>query len=260
MNSWQATFFRDDYPIRGGNPVQGIREFLDRRGRRSPSGPGAGIDMDRVTSLLRRGLMATSERKALLEQTGVRWRMGHGIPAPLELLTGSGYAALIDEALPILERLLLQDKRWVFLPTPWSNRALSTLANALDDGQLAIFQKGKSSLDEIVSRGHIPSGYHRRIEDFANQLGEVMVIGGFRATPNASGQVFVAHADHALTAGVLAMADAALQPHRGFPLLLDLAEKHAKFALGLDEFHGVVESAYAKVGAGSLYAKERIMT
>lgn len=111
-----------------------------------------------------------------------------------------------------------------------------------------------------MSRGHIPSGYHRRIEDFANQLGEVMVIGGFRATPNASGQVFVAHADHALTAGVLAMADAALQPHRGFPLLLDLAEKHAKFALGLDEFHGVVESAYAKVGAGSLYAKERIMT
>jgi hypothetical protein len=143
--------------------------------------------------------------------------------------------------------------------SPWSNRALSTLANALDMNQVAIFQKGKATLDEILERGHFHSGYRHKVQDFSHRLGEVMVVGGFRPGPHAAGQVFMAHSDYALTAGTIAMADAALQPHRGFPLLLDLAAMSAKISLGMDAFQSVIQSAYAKAGAPGLFAAERIL-
>ncbi len=259
LRSWRTTFLRRDQPVQGGNVVQEIRDLLDSRSRRSAPGTGPGSGRDRVTYLLRRGVMAAAERKALLERPRTRWRMGHGMPAPLELLTGSGSMALIDDALPVLERLLLEHKRWVFLLTPGSNFALATLANALHERQLAIFQKGKAALDEILERGHFQHGYRRRVEEFAQRLGEATVVGGFRATRGAPGQVFVAHTDHALAAGVLAMADAAMQPHRGFPLLLDLAAVSANVFLGMEAFQGLVGSAYAKAGAAHLFTPERMM-
>jgi hypothetical protein len=251
LNSWRTTFLRHDYGLPGGNTLDELRALLNRRARRD--------GRDTVTYLLRRGFMAAAERKALLERTTSRWRLGHGPPAPLELLTGSGCMALIDEVLPVLERLLLQETRWVFIPSSVSNRALLTLANALDAGQLAIFQKGKPSLDALVETGTYEAGYKRRVEAFAARAGEAFVIGGFRASRFAPAQLFIAHTERALEAGVIAMADAALQPHRGFPLLLDLAALNAKVGLGVEVFQGVVESAYARAGASGLFAPERVL-
>lgn len=254
LQSWRTTFLRRDQAIAGGNLVDEIRSVLDSRGRRSPAGSGPGAGRDRVTYLLRRGVMAAAERKALLEKTQTRWRLGHGMPAPLELLTGSGSMALIDETLPILEQLLIDYRRWIFVLTPGSHYAFATLANALEKQQIAIFQKGKAALDDILESGHFVHGYRRKVEDFARRLGEAMVVGGLRATEHAPGQVFVAHADHALPAAVLAMADAALQPHRGFPLSLDLAAVSSKVLLGMDAFQGLVEAAYAGAGVPHLFA------
>ncbi|MBI3408172.1 MAG: hypothetical protein HY040_07435 [Planctomycetes bacterium] len=254
LQSWRTTFLRRDQAIAGGNLVDEIRSVLDSRGRRSPVGSGPGAGRDRVTYLLRRGVMAAAERKALLEKTQTRWRLGHGMPAPLELLTGSGSMALIDETLPILEQLLIDYRRWIFLLSPGSHYAFATLANALEKQQIAIFQKGKAALDDILESGHFVHGYRRKVEDFARRLGEAMVVGGLRATEHAPGQVFVAHADHALPAAVLAMADAALQPHRGFPLSLDLAAVSSKVLLGMEAFQGLVEAAYAKAGVPHLFA------
>jgi hypothetical protein len=256
LNSWRTTFFRHDQPVRGHNIVNELRELLNRRGERSAVGTGPGTGRDRISHLLRRGVMAAAERQALLEKTSARWRMGHGMPAPLELLTGSGSMALIDEVLPVLERLLLKHTRWLFLLSPGSNLAFGTLANALQEKQLGIFQKGKAALDDILEWGHFSYGYRRKVEAFARRLGEIMVVGGFRATVHGPGQVFLAHADHALAAGVLAMADAALQPHRGFPLLLDLAALSAKVSLGMEAFQGIVQSAYARLGANHLFSHE----
>jgi hypothetical protein len=258
VNSWRTTFLRHDYGLPRGDTLEELRAFLDRRARRG-GGPGPANSRDTLTDLLRHGFMAAAERKALLERVTSRWRLGHGPPAPFELLTGSGCMALIDEILPVLERLLLQETRWVFIPSTLGNRALTTLANALDAGQLAIFQKGKASLDAIVEGGNYEAGYKRRMQAFAAQAGEVLVIGGFRATRHAPAQLFLAHVDHVLEAGVIAMADATLQPHRGFPLLLDLAGLSARMGLGALEFRGVVEAAYARAGADGLFAPERIL-
>jgi hypothetical protein len=158
----------------------------------------------------------------------------------------------------VLDRLLLKETRWVFIPSTLSNRALTTLANALRPGELAVFQKGKPSLEAMVETGTYEASYKRRVQAFATEAGEAFVVGGFRATRYAPAQLFVAHAEYALEAGVIAMADASLQPHRGFPLLLELAGLSAKVGLGIEAFQGVVESAYAQAGASGLFAPGRI--
>jgi hypothetical protein len=251
LSSWRSTFLRHDYDVRSGDPLDEVRRVLDRRHRRG--------GRDRLTSLLRRGFMAAAERKALLERAATRWRMGHGMPAPLELLTGSGCMALIDEALPVLERLLLDETRWVFLPAGLSSRALLTLAHALEPGELAIFQKGKPMLEDLVESGTYDAAHKRQVQAFAARAGEAFVVGGFRATPHAPARLFLAHAEHGLEAGILALADAALQPHQGFPLLLELAALGAQTGLGVEAFRGVVEAAYARTRAAGLFRAGRLL-
>jgi hypothetical protein len=258
INSWRTTFLRHDYDIRGGDPVEEVRHVLNRRAERSPNDPGSG--KDQFSYLLRRGLMAAAERKALLERAGTRWRMGHGIPAPLELLTGSGCMELIDEVLPVLEQLLLHETQWVYVPDNLSSRALSTLANALRPGELAVFQKGKPLLETVVERGTYDAARRQRVQAFAGKAGEALVVGGFRATQQAPARLFAAHAEHALEAGIVALADAALQPHRGWPLLLELAGLTAQHGLGVEAFSGLVETAYARARADHLFSADRVFT
>ncbi|MCI0465057.1 MAG: hypothetical protein L0Z62_49685 [Gemmataceae bacterium] len=258
LNSWRTTFLRRDYDARTEPPLQEIRNLLDRRAARSENEPGA--ERDRLSYLLRRGFMAAAERKALLEKAGTRWRMGHGIPAPLELLTGSGCMELIDEILPVLEGLLLQETRWVFVPDRLSSRALATLANALGPGELAVFQKGKPLLETMVERGTYDAARRQRVQAFAARAGEALVVGGFRATPHGPAQLFVAHTATALEAGILAMADAALQPHRAWPLLLELAGLTAAHGLNVEAFAGLVETAYARARGSHLFSADRLLS
>jgi hypothetical protein len=257
LNSWKTTFLRHDYEVHPADPLQEVKDLLDRRAARGEQGPGAG--RDRLSYLLRRGFMAAAERRALLERSGTRWRMGHGTPAPLELLTGSGSMELIDEALPLLEALLLDGTRWVFLPDSLGSPALATLAEALGPGELAVFQKGKSMLQDMVERGTYDATRKKRVQAFAARAGEALVVGGFRATERAPAQLFVAHREHALEAGVLALADAALQPHRGWPLLLELAGLSARTSLNVEAFAGMVEAAYVRARAGGLYQPGRVV-
>jgi hypothetical protein len=256
LRSWRTTFLRHDFDARVRRPLDEIRGVLDRRARRRAEDG----ERDRLTYLMRRAFMAAAERKALLERGAARWRMGHGVPAPLELLTGSGSMELIDEVLPVLEALLLTEKRWVFLPDWSANPALLTLANALEPGQLAVLQKGKPALEDLVERGTFDAARKRRVEAFAARAGEAFVVGGFRATADAPAQLFFAHAEHALQAGTLALADAALQPHKGFPLLLELARLAAHNGLGVEAFNGLVEAAYAKASARGLFTRGRVWT
>jgi hypothetical protein len=257
IRSWRTVFLRHDCDIASTNPVDEIRAILNQRARRSRVGPGA-KGGDGVSRLLRRALQSAAERKALLDKAGPGWRMGYGVPAPYDLLTGSGSMELIDAALPVLEALFLDNKNWVFLPDSMSSLAFSTLAAALEPGELAVIQKAKPTFDAIVEKGHYSSGYRAKVRQFADRAGDAIVIGGFRATQFGPPQLFFAHGEHALHAGLIAMADAALQPHRGFPLLLELAGISAKVGLGIDAFQSMVESAYASAGAGAYYSPDRV--
>jgi hypothetical protein len=260
LNSWRSTFLRHDYDAQNPDPIGHLRNVLTRRQSRSDRGaddPMAALDP--IHTLLRRGFMAAAERRALLERTDTRWRMGGGVPAPMELLTGSGSMDLVDLALPLLDELLLKHDRWVFLPTTLSNRAWLTVANALKPGEVAIFQKGKPMLDAMIESATYAPGYRRKVDRFAAKLGEKTVVGAFRATGYAPPHVFVAHADRSVEAGVLAMADASLQPHRGTPLLLELARIGASVGLGSDAFRGIVEASYIRARASEMFQVGRVV-
>lgn len=91
--SWVQRLFRRDLRVRGLDPVQEAVAVLERRAARS--GLGQPSAHDKLTELGRRGIMTYAERAVLLQKSTAPWRMGHGNPAPYELLTGSGSMDLL---------------------------------------------------------------------------------------------------------------------------------------------------------------------
>ena len=249
-------FGRHDYDTRNADPVAQLRTVLDRRAGQTAI-PGS-TTTDSIHTLLRRGFMAAAERTALWRYASTRWKVVHGVPAPLELLTGSGSMELIDQALPILNALLLADSRWIFFPDTLADRALLTIVNALNPGELAILQTGKPMLEAIIETANYAPGYRQKVEAFASRLGQAMVVGGYRATRYAPAQLFIAHADLAVEASILAMTDSRLNPHQGSPLLLQLAGIGARTGMGLDAFRHLVEAAYAQSQSLDLFRPGRV--
>ena len=55
----------------------------------------------------------------------------------------------------------------------------------------------------------------------------------------------------------IALADSVLQEHRGFPLLIDLADAVCRGVFGRESIEGPVATAYAEAGAPWRYLSER---
>jgi hypothetical protein len=92
---------------------------------------------------------------------------------------------------------------------------------------------------------------------FRDEVAPKIVVGVYRATRMAPPQVFYAHADHADIAAHIAIADSVLQEHRGFPLLIDLADNVCRTVFGQDTLRAPVETAYVEAGAPFKYVSER---
>jgi hypothetical protein len=84
-----------------------------------------------------------------------------------------------------------------------------------------------------------------------------ILVGVFRTSKEVPPQVFYAHADHVQEAALIAMADSILQAHRGFPMLIDLADHICTSTFGNDVFNSTVQSAYAQAGDPLRYLSER---
>ena len=67
-----------------------------------------------------------------------------------------------------------------------------------------------------------------------------------------------AHEDHADLAAHIAIADSVLQEHRGFPLLIDLADNVCSSVFGGQSMYGMLATAYADAGAPWRYLSERV--
>jgi len=83
-----------------------------------------------------------------------------------------------------------------------------------------------------------------------------VLVGVYRASAIAPPQVFYAHRDHFKLAAAVAIADGVLLPDRGFPMLIDLADRACKSVYG-GSLRELVDAAYARCGAGVRYASER---
>ena len=111
-------------------------ELLEHRERRG--GLNQPSQRDSLSELARRGIMAYGERAILLRRSTAPWRMGHGNPAPYELITGSGSLDLMIEATKIIRELVEHHQKFVFVASEPSDRVLLTIGQALYPLEFAI--------------------------------------------------------------------------------------------------------------------------
>lgn len=258
--TWMQQVFRRDLRIKGANPIEEIMQLLDRRSRRSA--PDSTDTRDVLSNLSRRGIMAFAERSILLDKCSALWRMGHGNPTPVELLTGGGL--VIDRDMPLLrksmdiwQRLLVGHRRWIFVPSAPLDRVLLTLGSALHPLEYALVSTATRTMSDMAEGGHLPRRIKADVRAFIETLGPQIVIGVYRASRAAPPHMFYAHVEHAHEAAIIAMADSALREHRGFPMLIDLADQVCQTIFGPAEFETQIQQAYVQAGTPLRYLRER---
>ncbi len=217
QGSWVQRLYRRDLRVGGTDPVEQTLEVLERRRRRAAFDVNS--SRDNLSELAQRGIMTYAERAVLLQRSHALWRMGHGNPAPYELLTGSGMPELLSRSLDILNQLILEHKRFVFVPSA-PPRWLLTIGNALNPLEYAVVDHVTRDMEKIAE-GHYRGAWRQflpRVHEFVAEAGPRVIIGAFKASRIAPPQLFYAHADYVHAAAHIALADSLLQEHRGFPM------------------------------------------
>lgn len=256
QGSWSHRMFRRDLRTKELDEVQEMIAVLERRGARSGlNQPGGG--RDRVSNLLRRGLMTYAERAVLLKKCSAPWRMGHGHPTPFELLTSSAGRDVLRASTDVLRELVLEHKRFVFVPSEPSERLFLSIGNALHPREYALIETDERRMYPVISGGDIRDPYHEDMDEFYQDVAPSIVVGVYRTFMDTPPQLFYAHKDHAHEAALIAMADSILQPQRNFPALIDLADNVCRSQFGAEGFHATVEAAYARKGEPLKYLSER---
>jgi hypothetical protein len=257
----QRLFYRDLRSV-GSDPASEALALLQRRSDR-----GA-VDSDErrttLSELATRGVRSYGERALLLKRSSAAWRLGHGEPMPYELLTGSGSMELLAASVRVVRELVLDHQKFLFVPSTIRDRVLLTIGDALHPLEYAIVETAEERMRRVVASGHYERGkrsdgqdWGKFADEFVSEVGPKVVVGVFRASRAAPPYPFFAHVDHVHEAAVLAMADASLQEHRGFPLLIDIADSVARSAFGADTFTEAIRSAYAEVGEPLRHLGER---
>jgi hypothetical protein len=185
--------------------------------------------------------------------------MGHGNPAPYELLTGSGSMDLLKAGLDVVEELVVAHRRFVFIPSAPGERMLLTIGNALRPLEYAIVDDSKQRMERIVEQGHLRGAYRKRAQNFCAATAEEVLVGVYRMSHDVPPQIFYAHKDFVHEAALIAMADSIIQSHRGFPMLIDLAHSVCQSTFGAESFNSTVQSAYARRGKALPFLGERDM-
>jgi hypothetical protein len=257
QGSWVHRLFRRDLRLRGEDPVQEALEMLERR--RDRDGVGVESRRSQMSELTRRSIMAYAERAILLDKSTARWRMGHGNPAPYELLTGywAHHPDMVEAALGLMRSLVLDHQRFVFVPSAPRRRDLLTIGNALNGLEYLILFTLEDDLVTMVEKGGYRGEIRARMADFAHEVGSQIVAGLYRVSEAAPPYLFYAHVQHSRMAALIAMADSTLQLHRGFPMLIDIADTVCRSVFGADGFTSSVRLAYAETGQPLRYLGER---
>jgi hypothetical protein len=257
QGSWVHRLFRRDLRTRVSDPVQEVLDVLERREGREAQGLGG----DSLSVLARRGIMAYAERAILAQKSDAMWRMGHGSPAPYELLTGlwSSQRDRIKLSLDLIRWYVLEHRRFVFIPSAPRNRHWLTIGNALNPLEFAILQTLAPDVQYMIDAGGYrdESGVRPAMQEFCDEVAPYIVVGLYRVWEGSPPYLFYAHVDHAEMAAHIAMADSVLQEHRGFPMLIDLADTVCRTTLGMDSLMPSVQVAYSDAGHPFRYLGER---
>ncbi len=257
QGSYMHRIYRKDLKIRGENLLEEILDLLEQRQRRG--GQGQEEDSPQFKSALaQRGLMAYAERAILMEKSVANWRMGHGNPFPYELLT-SFWASRLEmtrAAISLFEKIA-KFKKFVFIPSAPSRRELLTIGGALNPLEYIIVGSMWDELNSVISRGNARKEMLEAQENFRDQYGRDIVIGLFKSSEYTPPYLFYAHKDYVQTAALIAIADGVLQGHRGFPMLIDIADNICHATFSPETFYSAIQQAYAEAGQPFRYLGER---
>ncbi|MFN8463961.1 MAG: hypothetical protein U0X20_00360 [Caldilineaceae bacterium] len=256
QGSWAHRLYRRDLRTQMLDPVAETLAIIGRREKREAQGVGG----DSMSELARRGIMAYAERAILKDKSDASWRMGHGNPAPYELLTGlwASQGWRMRRSLDLIQ-WYADYKRFVFIPSAPRKRHLLTIGNALNPLEYVILQTFQPDIEKLIDTG----GYRENssvkgmMQEFLNEVAPKFVVGIYRVWEGAPPYLFYAHVDQAEMAAHIAMADSLMQEHRGFPMLIDLADTVCRSVSGADGFTASVQMAYTEAGQPFQYLGER---
>lgn len=254
--SYMHRLFRRDLRLKGEDPVKEAFELLDRRKKRE----SVGVDDKnaKLSDLARRGIMTYAERAILLQKSNARWRMGHGNPTPYELMTGfwAHTPEMVDKAIDVMSGMVAHE-RFLFVPSAPKDRHLLTLGNALLPLEYLVLKTLEDDLMDRFDAGGYRNEAKRKVEAFIREVGPKIVVGLYRVSSAAPPSMFYAHVDHVQTAALIAMADSVLQFHRGFPMLIDIADHLCRSTFGQGDFISTVQQAYTETGNPTRFLSER---
>lgn len=254
QGTYMHRLYRRDLRAGGVDDLDTMLNLLQKRMNRAAIGS---TDGDDITILARRGIMSYAERAVLLEKCQAQWRMGHGNPTPLELLTGSGSMEFLVRSLEMLRQLLLDYKTWVFVPSAPRDALLLTIGQALDPLEYAIVETAEERMKKEIENNRYDPYHTRLATSFVHDVGSRIVRGVYRASKMAPPYVFYAHADRAHEAALIALADSTMHEHRGFPMLIDLADRICASTFGAQALATQLEVSYAAQGVPFEYLPER---
>jgi hypothetical protein len=249
--------FRHDMVRRNGNVTDEVIGFIQQRARQSR--PDEDGQLRGLSDMLVRAIMEYGERFLLTEKSKKPWRMGHGTPMPYEMMTGSGSGRIIELSLDLLPKLLAAHKKFIFVPSETTDAAIKTIANALRPLQYAVLTNTKYVIQAYL-RGSYRGRYapfKPRLEGFREDVASKVLIGVYKSSRFGPGNIFYAHEDHVHEAALIVMADSALQEHRGFPNLIDIADRLCRGTFDPSGIAAGVNSVFAAKGEPFRYLLER---
>ena len=268
QGSWSTRLFRRDLREDKGDPVATMQALLERRARRV--GLNQPDRRDGLSELAQRSVMSYAEAAVLLDHSDAVWRLGHGSPAPYQLLAGGGDPDMVIESIKVLSRLIDEHRKFVYVSSESGDRDYLQFGQALRPLEYLIIGTLDDRINDFVEASHFgrkptvdakwdgslltPAQWVLR---FQNEIASQVVVGVFRASAIAPPQVFYAHRDHFEMAAAVAIADSVLLPDRGFPMLIDLADRACRSVYGGGTLRDLTDAAYAKCGAGVRYSSER---
>jgi hypothetical protein len=267
---WMHRLYRHDLRQRHDEPADRLLKLLERRSQRE----GLHAEpQDPLSELARRALMSYAERAVLLERAKAPWRLGHGSPAPHELLAGGGSANLLIRSLRVICGLI-DHGRFVYVASEADARDYLTLGQALRPLEYAVLVNLAFLLEPFLDRVHAPSNPTvdaawgpggpqltpaQWLLRFRDEVAPKVVVGVYRAGLLAPPQLFYAHEDHVATAAAIAIADSTADDRRGFPMLIDLADRVCKGVFADGSLSEMVKDAYLRGGAPFRYLSERAL-
>jgi hypothetical protein len=255
QGAWVHRLFRRDLRNKQANIIEEVLTLLERRQKRE----GQSLSGDGLSELATRGIMTYAERAILRDKSIASWRMGHGSPIPYELLTGFWASNIggITTSIDLIRWYVHQHQRFVFVPSAPRKRHLLMIGNALRPLEYAIVQTVKSDLRKMSETGGYRGAVERAMEELVEDVGDKIVMGLYKVWEAAPPYLFYAHVDHAHVAAQIVMADSILQEHRGFPMMIDLADTVCRTTFGTETLLPSVQMAYTSAGQPFQYLSER---